>query len=99
MAGANTRLPSVPAVAARPTAPTVLRIVRRDSALICVPLVIAYSFRFKTTTWTCLTLGRACPTDHARISQRRNGARLGFNADWPEIDDVQDHDLAVGAEN
>jgi hypothetical protein len=28
----------------------VLRMVRRDSALVRVPLVIAYSFRFKTTT-------------------------------------------------
>jgi hypothetical protein len=36
--------------------------VRRDSALVRVPLIIGYSFRFKTTTWSRLTLGRTCAT-------------------------------------
>src|ERR1700722_2047332 len=55
IAGENTRPPRTPPAAAIPAAPAVLRMARRDSALVGVTLVIAYSFRFKTTHWSCPT--------------------------------------------
>jgi hypothetical protein len=62
-------------------------------------LVIAYSFRFKTTSGPTRRVRGDCATDHARILNVGNRARLGFNADRPEIDGAQDHTLAVDTEN
>jgi hypothetical protein len=63
--------------------------VRRDITVVRVPLVIAYSFRFKTT------LVSPAVSAHLRRrqcedSRRRNSARLAFQADWPEIVEAED---------
>jgi hypothetical protein len=55
-----------------------------------MPSVIAYSFRFKSTTEPTRRVGRACATDRARILKVEMEQRLDVSADWPEIVEAGD---------
>jgi hypothetical protein len=54
-----------------------------------VPSVIAYSFRFKSTTDPTRRVGH-CAIDRARILKVEMEQRLGVNADRPEIVEAKD---------
>jgi hypothetical protein len=63
-----------------------------------VPLVIAYSFRFKSTTDPARHVGRARAADRTRIlkvEKEHDSASTGID---PKLSKRKNHDLALGTE-